>query len=112
MGILAFGYTEIGEAHERVTRTLELESHLSSSRVWINRGSTEVLASIISGVAKGAVEATRASGTAAGSAFLEATPTAQRRRHADRREPGRGGVDLPRRASLGGHGGVIAAHLL
>ena len=70
MGILAFGYTEIGEAHERVTRTLELESHLSSSRVWINRGSTEVLASIISGVAKGAVEATRASGTAAGSAFL------------------------------------------
>jgi len=33
MGILAFGYTEIGEAHERVTRTLELESHLSSSRV-------------------------------------------------------------------------------
>ncbi|MCX5730661.1 MAG: hypothetical protein NTY18_04765, partial [Deltaproteobacteria bacterium] len=121
MGILAFGYTEIGEAHERVTRTLELESHLSSSRVWINRGSTEVLASIISGVPgdestlegdrararaelrsirilvasdslqvarvdeleallerrfaaeKGAVAATRASGTAAGSAFLEAS---------------------------------------
>ena len=121
MGVLAFGYTELRDAHERVTRNLELESHLSSSRVWINRGSTEVLASILAGVPgdesalegdrararaelrsirnlvasdssqvarvdelagilerrfaaeKGAVEAARMSGMAAGSAFLEAS---------------------------------------
>jgi signal transduction histidine kinase/nitrogen fixation-related uncharacterized protein len=121
MGILALGYYETREAHERVTRTLELESHLSFTRVWLNRGSTEVLASILSGVPgdesalegdrvraraelqairnlvardssqaarvdelaallerrfaaeKGAAEAARLSGMAAGGAFLEAT---------------------------------------
>ena len=121
MGILALGYAETRAAHERVTRSLDLESHLSFSRVWINRGSTEVLASILSGVPgdgpalegdriraraelqairdlvgsdpsqvarldelagllerrfaveKGAAEAARASGVAAGSAFLEAS---------------------------------------
>ena len=120
MGILALGYGETREAHDRVTRALELESHLSFSRVWVNRGSTEVLASIISGhsgdgsafegdrvraraelqsirdlvasdpaqvarveelsvllerrfaMEKGAAEAARQSGTAAGSAILEA----------------------------------------
>src|SRR5512137_2819194 len=50
MGILVLGYDETRAAHERVTRSLDLESHLSFSRVWINRGSTEVLASILSGV--------------------------------------------------------------
>jgi len=121
MGTLGYGYHETREAHDQVTRNLELESHLSFSRVWVNRGSTEVLASIISGVhgdevalegdriraraelksirdlvagdpaqvarvdelagllerrfavEKGAAEAARLSGPAAGSAFLEAS---------------------------------------
>lgn len=48
VGALAVTIAETVEAREMVTRALELEAHLSGFRVWVNRGSTDALASIIS----------------------------------------------------------------
>jgi signal transduction histidine kinase len=47
VAILVYGQAETRRAHALVTRTLELEEHLTSLRVWINRGSTDALASIL-----------------------------------------------------------------
>jgi signal transduction histidine kinase len=46
-GTAVFSYRETEEAHARVTRTLEFELRLTSFRVWIQRGSNEVLGSLL-----------------------------------------------------------------
>jgi signal transduction histidine kinase len=48
VGGLAVTVAGTVEARDSLTRGLELESHLSAFRVWVNRGSTDVLASILS----------------------------------------------------------------
>ncbi len=45
--MLVYSLAETAADHARVTRTLELEGHLTSFRVWINRGSNEVLSSVL-----------------------------------------------------------------
>ena len=47
VAILVYGQAETRQAHAGVTRTLELEENVTSLRVWINRGSTDALASIL-----------------------------------------------------------------
>jgi signal transduction histidine kinase len=47
VAILVYGQAETRRAHTGVTRTLELEEDVTSLRVWINRGSTDALASIL-----------------------------------------------------------------
>ncbi len=47
VAILVYGQAETRRAHAGVTRTLELEENVTSLRVWINRGSTDALASIL-----------------------------------------------------------------
>ncbi len=45
--MLAFSYSETVEAHDWVIRTLEFEARVTSFRVWIQRGTNEVLGSFL-----------------------------------------------------------------
>jgi len=47
VAILGYSHAETRRVHGWVTRTLEWEDHVTSLRVWINRGSNEALASIL-----------------------------------------------------------------
>ena len=47
VGMLGYSYAETLGAHAWVTRTLELEQRVTLIRVWINRGSNEVLAIVL-----------------------------------------------------------------
>ncbi|MEY2667870.1 MAG: hypothetical protein RJA59_508, partial [Pseudomonadota bacterium] len=46
-GTIAYSYSETVEAHAWVTRSLEFEGQLTAFRVWIQRGSTEILSAIL-----------------------------------------------------------------
>lgn len=47
VAILVYGQVETRRAHAGLTRTLSLEENVTSLRVWINRGSTDALASVL-----------------------------------------------------------------